>query len=365
MYGSFPTGNVSTINGGEVGNMRTVSFLKKMGFDVTIVKKVRTAPTTSRILTIASYPFRTIRGLAAFKKTLLSAPPDTIVHISGFYGPTIFNEVLIHKIAAKTGRRIVYELRGGGADYFYETGSRSYRRFFEYLLRHSDAILTQGLENLPLLQKLSPDCRWFYYPNCLEDKFLPSGLPLKPTDEIVCMYLGRLEKDKNVMLSVRTVSILQNKYKGVRMIVVGGGPHEFVENLKEEMEHKLSPGSYDLIGACPHEEAMKYYGKSHFLLFPSAKMREGQSNTVTEAMAFGVVPVASPQGFSRSLIDDDSLIAREMTAECYASIVDRVLVSRSFEEQSRRVSERIRSCFSEERVFSLLKSCYEYLMDKA
>ena len=365
MYGSFPTGNVSTINGGEVGNMRTVSFLEKLGFDVIVVKKVRTAPTTSRILTIVSYPFRTIRGLASFRKSLISAPPDAIVHISGFYGPTIFNEVLIHKISVKNGHRVVYEMRGGGADHFYETGSRRYRRYFEYLLRHSDSVLTQGLENLTLLQKLAPDCRWFYYPNCLEDKFLPLKLLEKPTDKIVCMYSGRLEKDKNVKLAVRAVSILQKKHEGVRMIIVGGGSHEFVENLKEEIEHTLAPGSYDMVGPCPHEEAMKYYGQSHFLLFPSVQMREGQSNTVTEAMAFGVVPVASPQGFSRSLIDDDSLIAREMTAECYASIVDNILESHSFEEQSRRVSERIRSCFSEERVLALLKSCYDYLLDKS
>jgi glycosyltransferase involved in cell wall biosynthesis len=49
-------------------------------------------------------------------------------------------------------------------------------------------------------------------------------------------------------------------------------------------------------------------------------------------MSCGVVPVSSPQGFSRTVIGNDCLIVNELSAQAYADRVLEILSDGSFSE---------------------------------
>ena len=94
-FGSLPNGVEPYYGGGEVGNKRTVDMLRQFGFKVRIVRKLRCKLTASQFVKLITYPFRAAIGVGAFLGLLLFGSRKAIVHISGFYGPTIFFEYIL------------------------------------------------------------------------------------------------------------------------------------------------------------------------------------------------------------------------------------------------------------------------------
>ena len=75
-------------------------------------------------------------------------------------------------------------------------------------------------------------------------------------------------------------------------------------------------------------------------------MYEGHSNAVTEAMAYGIVPIASPQGFSRTVIGNDELIVGEFSAEEYAERIAKINRDERIEEISASLNYRVCSNYT-------------------
>ena len=73
--------------------------------------------------------------------------------------------------------------------------------------------------------------------------------------------------------------------------------------------------------ACQYEELVAFLKLSHFFLFPTHEYGEGHSNSLTEAMSYGVVPVASDWGYNKSVVGDDNLIVDGYDARMYSDII--------------------------------------------
>ena len=57
-----------------------------------------------------------------------------------------------------------------------------------------------------------------------------------------------------------------------------------------------------ILGQQPFERICDELQKAHFFVFPSQEKMEGHSNSLTEAMTFGVVPIVSAAGFNASIV---------------------------------------------------------------
>lgn len=338
-YGSFPKKGEQPYGGGEVGNMRTVRMLESAGYEVTKIRKFKSGARWGRHLKILTYPFRLLAGWMVFLCVLLFSSRKNLVHISGFAGATLFNEYVLMHIVKVLGFNALYELRGGGAIAFWEKGSKLYKRMFAYILKNAGYIFVQGKENIPLVESVSTvPCH--YYPNYVEDGFAPQTLIPKPNDRINLLFYGRIEEAKHVDMIVEVASIVQRKIPHVYLYVVGNGKMSYLNIVRERMKSLLTQGTYSFRLGCSHDEIPRLLMDKHFYIFPSTQPLEGQSNSVTECMSYGIVPIASPQGFNTSTVGDDLLIVNQLSADEYADRIIGIIQSGSYEKLSGQVRQR-------------------------
>jgi glycosyltransferase involved in cell wall biosynthesis len=356
-YATLPKKGHIPYGGGEVGNLRTIRMLREAGYEVCTIRQRKARATWRKTRIMFSYPFRLLSGwIEAFGK-LLFASRKSIVHLSGFAGKTIFNEYVLLHIMKMLGFRVIYELRGGGAIGFWENGSKSYKKMFSYLISKSCYVFSQGKENIPMLNNIA-DTPVYHYANCVEDYFVPKNLPNKPTDCINLLFYGRIEEGKHVDLIVETASILQKAMTNVYLSIVGNGKADYIERIKEMMRSMLRPNTFTYVPGCKHEDLPSLLIDKHFYVFPSTQPREGQSNSVTECMAYGIIPIASPQGFNRSTIGDDYLIVDVLTAEAYAFRISSIIDAGKINYYSQYVRNRFLDNYTEKVVFEKTKEEY-------
>ena len=357
--GSLPKKGEAPFGGGEVGNIRTIRMLESFGYKVVAVRKRRSNAQDSWLKSRLEYPYRTLtNAIKWFCVLLFGKRKNSVAHVSGFYGRTIYVETLQVIIAKLMSYKLVYELRGGGATAFYENGSKLYRKQFKYILNKSSYLLSQGRENEPLLYSL---CKTpvSYYPNCVQKGFYPEELSQRSHDKINLLFFGRIEKVKNPLLIVKAASLLQKEFGNITLTMLGNGQADLIEKVRKLMQETLNPGSYQLLPGFSHQELKTVFADKHFYVFPSQQEREGQSNAVTEAMSYGIIPVASPQGFSRSTIGDNYLIVDELTAEAYAGRMAEIIRENKIDYYSQFVRNRFLENYTEEAVFERMKSEYE------
>jgi glycosyltransferase involved in cell wall biosynthesis len=100
--------------------------------------------------------------------------------------------------------------------------------------------------------------------------------------QLVCLYVGRIAAEKNILTAVRAFRSIQEKVPSARLVLVGDGP----------MRKGLASGNPDFVfrGMRRGEELARHYASGDLFLFPS--LTETFGNVVTEAMASGLVVVA-------------------------------------------------------------------------
>lgn len=113
--------------------------------------------------------------------------------------------------------------------------------------------------------------------------------------DIVFTFVSRLVWEKNLKLFASVIGKLQEKYPGVKSMIVGDGP------AREELQ-EITPGTI-FTGFLKGDELARAYASSDIFFFPSDTETFG--NVTLEAMACGLpCLVADAQG-SKSLVDHD------------------------------------------------------------
>ena len=260
------------------------------------------------------------------------------------------------------GYRVVYELRGGGAVDFWENGSVFYKQMFRYIICKACYVFSQGQENIPLIRSIT-DVPVYHYANCVEDDFAPEQIPDKPTDCVNLLFYGRIEENKHVDMIVEIAAMVQKSVRNVFLTIIGNGKADYIEHVKNMMKSMLQPDSFTYVPGCKHEVLFSLLMDKHFYIFPSTQTREGQSNSVTECMAYGIVPIASPQGFNRSTIGDDKLIIDELSADSYANRIIEIIQTNRYQYYSQMLYERFQNNFTQKVVFERTLKVYREIIE--
>lgn len=361
MYASLPKNEKVPFGGGEIGNLRTLNMLRNAGYNVITIRHRKASVAWGKIRILLTYPFRILLGWSDTFFKLLFASRRSLVHLSAFAGKTIFNEYVLMHIMKMLGYKIVYELRGGGAVEFWEKGSLAYRKMFSYLLSNACCVFVQGKENIPLIESIS-ETPVYHYANYVENGFAPKVKPKKPINKIKLIFYGRCEEDKHVDLIVKVASLVQKVIPNVHLTIVGDGRQSYIDMIKEMMQTMLMENSYSYLPSCSHSNLPSLLFDKHFYIFPTTQPREGQSNSVTECMSFGIVPIASPQGFNRSTIGDNSLIIDKLDPKFYADRIIEIVQKDQFDELSCQVYNHFRENFTEKIVTTKALNQYEIIM---
>lgn len=327
------------IGGGETGTRRTIKILNDVGYEITVIDKAIMG------LGVKRYIKMIVRGFSNIRKEL-KKDPNAIMFVVGYYERNLWFEWIVITMARKMKHRCVYEARNGRLVNAFNAAGKIYQYFMLDLLDKADIVLCQGMEYVEFIQKkLGKES--VYVPNYVMDSKLKPYEQRKTDNTIKIVYSGRLVESKNIELMINVVSLLKERGYNSRLTLIGGGTEKYVKKLQNEIKKCNVEENVQFTGHISFDEASRYLSEAHFFLFPSQEIKEGHSNSLTEAMAFGVVPLVSTAGFSPSIVSDESLIIPEIDPQKYVDKICDIKQNGCWKDYSEKMFDRVREFYTE------------------
>ncbi len=362
MFASFGKFSEIPAGGGQTSSRRLLNTIKSLGYQVRPFG--RHIPRFHyAILRKSEVYFHAILDTIRFALyLLLKKRKNSIVLFIGYNGAMLPLEVALGLVSRILGFKVVYFLKGGGSKQLYENGSSIYRWLFRQLTGLCEAVFAEGMENTELIQRFSKT-RTFYLPNYVENGFEPSSLPVRTKDSTNIIYFGRIDQQKNVLQIVDIFETLCNRFEHLHLTIIGNGDSGYDNEVTQRVQQSPYGHLITKIGKISHDELRQKLVSQHIFLFPSIEPREGHSNSLNEAMAWGLVPVTSSNNFIPQIVDDDTLIAKDGKSESYVDILSGLIADRNLlDEKSRKMYSRVQEHFTQTVVESQLDKELESLM---
>jgi len=257
--------------------------------------------------------------------------------------------------------KTIYELRAGGVEMAYNKGSFLYRYIFRLAVKKSDIVLCQGTESIRFIKSIT-GVDSGYYPNyVMDDVFIPYSVTTRESSGIIqLVYFGRIVPSKNIEFILEICDHLQKKGVSFHMQIIGdtNGNDAYLDKLEALISKYGITGSVEISAGLPSEQLFSVLLKKHFFIFPSIEIREGHSNSLTEAMSRGVVPIVSTAGFNRSIVGDDDLVIETYDSLLYADKIENIWTSDKWTEMSLSSYEVIGRSFTESAVTQTLNDAH-------
>lgn len=344
---------VHMLGGGEKGCRRTREILCNAGYDVITIDKATMSHGA------VSYLKGAIDAIVEIKKKLREYP-NAILYIVGFYEKNLPLEWILINAGGKK-KKTIYEARNGRLVKAYQENSNLYKKMMDSVLKRADVIFAQGLEYVDFI-KNTYGKQAVYTPNYVLNRSLKPYVTDRPFNTIRIVYFGRVSESKNVDIVIKVASELENDGYNTLTTIIGGYTEDYKLKLEQIIkECNLDESKVQILGQQPFERICDELQKAHFFVFPSQEKMEGHSNSLTEAMTFGVVPIVSTAGFNQSIVGRNDLIVKDtLNAKQYAFKIENIMVNYQWDELSKYVYERIQLNYTEdivkERIIKAIES---------
>lgn len=350
------------IGGSETGNKRSVEILTKLGFNIFLLNKPYFPGGSLKAL---AYPFQLLYAYLKFVWQLLTTRVDSF-HLSAYYFYLIYIECLYILTCRLFKVHSVYEIRAGGAEIAYNSKSAVYRYVFRLTIKKADIVLCQGIESVNFI-KLITGKQALYYPNyIMDEQHTPYISNNRENTEILeLVYFGRIVPSKNIEFIIEIGRRL--KVNGVKfnLEIIGNtnGNDAYLNKLNGLIDQYEISNQVKLPGAVKPDKLFPLLLGKHFFLFPSMESREGHSNSLTEAMSRGVVPIVSTAGFNRSIVANNNLVIEEFDPVLYADRITTIWLSGQWKELSKNCYSIIENSFTESAVTNTLYKAHSIVQN--
>jgi glycosyltransferase involved in cell wall biosynthesis len=191
------------------------------------------------------------------------------------------------KIHSMTGKsRLIITLHEVWGDYWYEYLGKLgiFGKLIERtMLGLTDNLITVSYKTQKDLREIKKSERSIVIPNGIDFNHIQS---IKPSDEISdIIFAGRLIKEKNVDILIKSIQIVKQKIPNVRCMIVGDGPER---SKLEELSFNLKiQDNIEFMGFTEnYDDLIGYMKSSSVFVLPS--IREGFGIVVIEANACGL-----------------------------------------------------------------------------
>jgi len=336
--GVLPNNEGTLVGGYATANKRNVNEYKKRNIKIIaiaypILKDKSISEVMIYLLQWNLYFFKCVYY------SLFTPSKHTLVHITPLYKYFIYVEyfcVLILKLSNKT---ILTDIRAGSFIDYYKKNTFIYRFFIKNLLRISEHVTVEGLIYKEFIIKtLKHKRELLYYPNYVEtQQICKRERGELDKNSIQMIYFGRINKEKGIYTILKTHRLLKKHFK-LKTIVIGSFDKP---DLKIELSKHNQEG-FTLLPQQNREAINEALEKSHFFIFPSTHAGEGQSNSLTESMACGLVPIVSDNGFNKSIIANCGIVISKKASEFqYAKAIEHIINENLWSAFSKKARERI------------------------
>ena len=217
-----------------------------------------------------------------------------VVHLNTSLNAKAYWRDLAYLLVAKScGARVLLQKHGGSLEQLCGRNALL-AAFVRATLRLPDALVVLSRADLAEYLSFVPAAKLVLAPNGIDcDPFRRyNRLPPKPQAPLRLLYLGRLGQGKGLMEILDAMAELRAAGEPVQLVMAGSGPEEPRLRLRVRelgLEERVS-----FAGAAFGEDKAKLLSVSDVLLLPSYS--EGLPYALLEAMAAGVVPVATRVG---------------------------------------------------------------------
>jgi PEP-CTERM/exosortase A-associated glycosyltransferase len=291
---------------------------------------------------------RYVREMDATRRrldTLVSEFRPDVLHA---HSP-VLNALPTLRVGRRYGIPVVYEVRALWEDAAVDHGTtregslryRASRALETYALRRADHVTTicDGLRN-DIVQRGLPGDRVTVVPNAVDTNAFRVGAEpdgalrrkLGLAGATVLGFAGSFYAYEGLDLLIDAVARLLPAQPNLRVLLIGGGPHEAALRAQITAQHLQDRVVFT--GRVPHTDVQRYYDLIDVLAYPRHRMR--LTDLVTplkplEAMAQGRMLIASDVGGHRELIRDgeNGFLFAAGDVAALASVIDRVLGARA------------------------------------
>lgn len=356
--------------GYQASNRRTIDGLRRLCLSVTEVpypRRLGRHGRAARYFYLPSYvaqwvvlTLRLIIGLA------LSRPGRVIVHLTAMYGRFAYPETCLAIITKIFRARLIYDIRAGSMVHTYNRKHSFYRWIIRLFMKLSDSVMVEGQEYNKFVTEITGKPP-YYLPNYVDSSLLADDLARQKSsaDGIKLIYFGRLAAEKGVPTILDCCGSLRDQGVRFSLTLIGSVGAGFLEQIRRSLNHL---GLSDCVNISPplkFSELTEYLNQAHYFLFPTQWLGEGQSNALTEAMAFGAVPICSRHGFNASLVGPCGVVLpTSASGDDYARAIKEIWESGRWPEISRCCRERVAQLFCSDAVLPGLAAHYERVLSQ-
>ena len=345
--------------GYRAGNRRLIAGLRGKAVNVLEFAYPTPAPTRSR-------PYKGIAHVIGLLRVglrlIIHRREWDLIHITPLCRGFVFIEILLFAIVLLMNRPIVFHVRTGIFVSEYWRRGIIYRRFIDFLIRRSTCIAIQGrLYEEFVMQRQAK--KVLYLPN-----FVPATLVVpaddtigaeQTTGDIQLAYVGRIAVEKGIETILEAHRALCDRGIPAQLTIIGDGPASYIKALQDRHDAR----DVRWLGAVPNVDITTAICGMHFFLFPTKHYGEGHSNSLTEAMSEGLVPICSDHGFNRDVVGrTGSVLPIEADGKDYANSVARVWQSGRWPSLSAAARTRVFQNYSSEVVLGRLIAQYSSLV---
>lgn len=183
-------------------------------------------------------------------------------------------------------------------------------------------------------------------------------------EQINLIYFGRIAKSKNIDIVINVLSILISHGYNARLDLIGGYSNDYKSSLDSFInELRIPDGRVIFHGANTLEYITSILRRSHYFIFPSQEKKEGHSNSLTEAMAFGVVPIVSKAGFNESICGNKRFVVSDLSPQVFANRIIDIEQTGEWDSLSQFVFDRVMNNYTEVQAMDNLRRVINILAE--
>lgn len=309
------------------------------------------------VLRLALSPLALIVRLARLRPRIVHI--NTSLDLKGYWRDLVYLAV-----AKMLGRKVVYQIHGGALPGQFFPHSKLLTALLRRVLMWADVVVLLAKCEMTAYEKFAPRARLIRIANCVSIEQGRDPVALSPTAVLTVAYIGRLTASKGILETIEAVRLLRDRGIEVRLNIAGAG--EALDAIQHTIAAAGLATHVHLIGEVFAEAKRQLWYQTDVLALPS--YHEGLPYALLEAMACGVVPVASPVGAIPDVMQDrvHGLLVppREPQAVAYALeqlAGDRLLLQRL----SQAARERVVTCYSVTRLADQFTELYQSLSTSA
>lgn len=346
-FGNFGKMTEVPKSGGQSSARRVVAGLEKMGYEVETMSRRRCVLEGKFIHFLETQSFAVIDLIKILKHIFLGNRKNSVFLVLTYGGNLAPYELIVSMVVRFLGYKSVTYMKGGQFMDYYHRGSR----FYKWLVKKNMDLQTQawfeGIPSLDIVEKISKT-HLVYYPNYVFEDNILETIPEKANDKLNLIYFGRVTPDKNVDVIIKAFNLLCEKYTDVYLTIIGGSGFSkaYVKDIDEMILQ--SPYKSNIIrkGLTPFAEIKEMMLAQHMFVFPSCARCEGHSNSLNEAMGYGLIPIVSNYHFNSAIVGDERLIVEGFEPEAYADKISYIRENLDMKEISKKMRDRVQDNFS-------------------